>query len=84
MCWIDTHFYDKKQPKLIPIYTDGTQSNTITVAAEFYAWARLFEGHLELELYAQFMKKKIYNSGINSYVDAYERKDIGSKNFKII
>ena len=84
LCIVDKHFYDKKQPKLIPIYTDGTQSNTITIAEGFSAWTRVFEGHLELELYAQFMKKKIYNSGINSYIDAYERKNIGSKNFKII
>ena len=40
----------------------------------------VFKGYLDLEQYAKFMGTKIYNCGIHSYVDAYERKNIESLN----
>lgn len=77
VCIFDHHFYDKKEPKLVPCYADGSQKTTSTLANEFLAYHRVALAHMDLNKYANAMNVKIYNyGGRDSYVDAYERKAI--------
>ena len=67
----NNHFYDLNEDSQAPI------DSNIEGSECFSSWANSFKIHSELERYAKFLNIKIFNySGNDSYVDAYERRNL--------
>ena len=67
----NNHFYDLNEDSQAPL------DRNIDVSECFSSWANSFKIHSELERYAKFLNIKIFNySGNDSYVDAYERRNL--------
>lgn len=77
VCLKQIHFHDdEKQLTAVPFVKAPHVSETFRMDEAFHAWAKVFDGHRRMNLYAEYLGSRIYNASEYSYVDAYERKQI--------
>jgi hypothetical protein len=74
VCTIDNHFYDATKVK----YNVFTRiDNSVYKMHEILRdYALMFEGYHQLKKYGDYLRVKIYNRTENSFIDAFERKEI--------
>jgi hypothetical protein len=73
VCLMDQHFYDKKDNDPIPmrkVYGEYYKMHQLLID-----FSLMFEGYHIIRRFGDYMKAKIYNRTINSFVDAFERKN---------
>jgi hypothetical protein len=74
VCLIDSHFYDKQKSPPVPMRTGyGDYYKMHQILTDF---SLMFEGYHLIKRYADYMKVKIFNRTINSFIDAFDRKNI--------
>lgn len=79
VCLKQIHFHDdEKQLKAVPFVKAPHIAETFRMDEAFHAWAKVFDGHQKMNLYADYLGSKVYNASEYSYVDAYPRKNIES------
>ena len=74
VCLIDNHFYDKQKTTPIPMrtgYGDFYKMHQILIA-----FSLMFEGYHIIRKYANYRNAKIINRTNNSFIDAFERKNV--------
>jgi len=70
----DVHYFeDKNNATILPFYKDGECTQIFDMAELFMAFSYHFAAYKELERYAYYMGKKIYNASAKSFIDAFER-----------
>jgi hypothetical protein len=74
VCYSNPHFYDEVNLAYLPLKTVYGQYYTMHGILRDYAL--MFEGHHILRCYADFRKVKIFNLSKNSFIDAFERRDL--------
>jgi len=72
--WCDSHFYDTKDEKLVPIYKNGEESDTFTMGELMTGYAKLYNSYYELDEYAKSLNIQIFNMSKKSFIDAFTRK----------
>jgi hypothetical protein len=70
---VDEHFY-KVEKKSIPL--KNAKGGSVKMHEFYSSLYKAFYAHHRLQLYAKFKGVNIYNSTLNSFIDAYERKQI--------
>jgi len=79
VCARDKHFYSENE-SLTPLWRNLTcNSDVLSMAELFRDFTRTFQSYQELEEYAQYMGAKIYNMSKKSYIDAFERISLKTK-----
>lgn len=73
----DNHFYDSKKVYVPFRHAYGELYKMHEILRDF---AQMFESYCLLNTYAIYRKVKIYNCTKNSFIDAFERKEIKSVN----
>ena len=73
LCYMESHFYDKKQPVLKPIKNNETDQ-LMKTSEYLNAILKMFQSHDLLENYAKYRNVKIFNFTKCSMIDSYERK----------
>jgi hypothetical protein len=70
---VDEHFY-KVEKKSVPL--KNAKGGSVKMHEFYSSLYKAFYAHHRLQLYAKFKGVNIYNSTLNSFIDAYERKQI--------
>jgi hypothetical protein len=72
------HFFDdEEEVKLQPFYISGNKNKGINKASDFFMIQyKTFKSYEDVANYAQYRGTKIINLGLNSFVDAFEKKSI--------
>ncbi len=70
---VDEHFY-KVEKKSIPL--KNARGGSVKMHEFYSSLYKAFYAHHRLQLYAKLKGVNIYNSTLNSFIDAYERKQI--------
>lgn len=76
LCIKDSHFYDKEEPKLTPLYKNPEGKDPFTMREIMRAYMIVYEKYEVLEKYSKYMGSKIYNMSKISCIDAFERKKL--------
>ena len=80
LCWYYSHFYDEKDNEnleLIPVYLEeNNQIKCLKMHELLDSMGKAFQVYHFIENYAKHKKIKIYNCTSNSFIDAFERKDL--------
>lgn len=76
--WSDPHFSDETEQERRPMYVDGYKKETFKMHQILYSLSLSFQGYVELEEYARYLKSKIFNASSKSFIDAFERYTIPS------
>ena len=68
------HFYDKpKDVSHQPVYADAKRTRTYSIAAQFLALYKVFQGYQVIREYADYRGVTILNASAKSYIDAFDR-----------
>jgi hypothetical protein len=76
--WKNPHFDDETEPVLTPMWIDGYKQKTFKMHQILYSLSLTFQGYVELEEYARHLGARVYNASEKSYIDAFERYEIGA------
>lgn len=72
------HFYDKpKDVAFVPVYSDAQRTQTFTMASQFLSLHKVFAGYEVVRDYANYKAVRILNASSKSYIDAFERVQLG-------
>ncbi len=61
---------------LKPFYSDYLEENILNIDQFFFMWSLTFKGYHELKKYAKKCNVGIYNTSINSFIDAFPKIDL--------
>jgi len=74
---LDTHFYDDKNQKHIPVVIEkNNQIIPLKIHEQLGYLKKAFEVYHFIEDYAKYKRVKIFNCTSNSFIDAFERKKL--------
>lgn len=74
LCSLDTHFYDKGEPKMTPFLNTCLEEAKPWKISEFvYVVSEMFHSHDLLRSFADYKGCRIINCTPNSMIDSYER-----------
>jgi hypothetical protein len=74
VCLTDSHFYDKEKSPPVPIRTGYGDFYKMHQILTYFSL--MFEGYHVMKRYADFREVKIFNRTVNSFIDAFDRKNI--------
>jgi hypothetical protein len=75
----DPHFYDAPgETPTVPLVKDHITGETWKMHEQWHSLGRAFESHVALAEYARALGARILNASAKSYLDAYERADVGA------
>ena len=73
------HFYDKPTDvRHEPVYSDKYRQRTFSMASQFLSLHKVFRGYEILRDYADHRHVTILNASAKSYIDAFDRKTVGT------
>jgi hypothetical protein len=75
LCRKDVHFYDKAEPSYTPVI-DPVSGKNHTVGVFFEAMFKTFDSYYILNKYAVYRQVHIYNTTQNSFIDAFDKKEL--------
>lgn len=76
-----THFYDKNLKNApLKIFKRPDNKQPIDIAGVLMMAVKTFRGYRNVQIFSEYMGVKIYNISTDSYVDAFERRNIENFN----
>jgi hypothetical protein len=74
LCIAIKHF--NSSDSLKPFYSDYLEQNILKIDQFFLMWSLTFQGYYQLKKYSEINNIQIYNTSLNSFIDAFPKIDL--------